>query len=73
MDKHNYTTCVPKLTDKHMDTVPIINFTSGYIQRSLDKLPKQGDRHPWRLNQNYIRDRKILMHDKINDSTLHFE
>ena len=73
MDKHNYTTCVPKLTDKHMDTVPIIDFTSGYIQRSLDKLPKQGDRHPWRLNQNYIRDRKILMHDKINDSTLHFE
>ena len=56
-----------------MTTVPIIDFTSGYIQRALDKLPKQGDQHPWRLNQNYIRDRKILKRDKINDASLHFE
>ena len=73
MDAHNYKACVPKRTENNMNTVPIIDFTSGYIQRALDKLPKQGDQHPWRLNQNYIRDRKILKRDKINDASLHFE
>lgn len=73
MDANNYKACVPKRTENNMTTVPIINFTSGYIQRALDKLPKQGDQHPWRLNQNYIRDRKILKRDKINDASLHFE
>lgn len=73
MDAHNFSYCVPKLSDEKIDTFPIIDFTSGYVQRSLDKLPKQGDRHPWRLNQNYIKDKKILTRDRINDSILHFK
>ena len=33
-----------------------MDFASGYVQRSLHLLPKQGARAPWRLRQNYLRD-----------------
>jgi monooxygenase len=33
-----------------------VDFSSGYIQRAAAKLPQQGDRKPWRLNQNYALD-----------------
>ena len=33
-----------------------MDFASGYVQRSLHLLPKQGVREPWRLRQNYLRD-----------------
>ena len=32
---------------------PFLTFTSGYIQRAKDKFPRQGDRKPWRVHQNY--------------------
>ena len=73
MDENGYKMCVPKLEDRNLELAPIIDFSSGYIQRSLDKLPKQGSKLPWRLNQNYIKDRKILKRDRIDDSVLWFE
>jgi hypothetical protein len=39
-----------------MDKRPLLDLTSGYFQRSLDKLPLQGDRTPWRLRQHYRKD-----------------
>jgi len=39
-----------------VEEVPFLDFTSGYVQRASDKLPRQGHRKPWRLNQNYARD-----------------
>jgi monooxygenase len=39
-----------------VEEVPFLDFTSGYVQRAADKLPRQGKRKPWRLNQNYARD-----------------
>ena len=32
---------------------PVIDLEAGYVLRSLDELPKQGARAPWRLRQNY--------------------
>jgi len=40
---------------------PWIDFDAGYIQRVMETLPKQGDRHPWLNTQNYIRERKALI------------
>ncbi len=37
-----------------------MDFQSGYVQRSLHLLPKQGDRAPWRLRQNYLRDALMI-------------
>src|SRR3546814_10292893 len=43
---------------------PFLDFTSGYVQRALHKLPKQGDRKPWKLHQNYALDLMALKLDR---------
>ena len=50
----------------------LIDFSSGYILRALDELPKQGDREPWQLRQNYLRDVRSINHDRIDDGVLTF-
>jgi monooxygenase len=35
---------------------PLIDLSSGYVRRALDKFPRQGDRDPWIVRQNYLRD-----------------
>ncbi|MFT6699982.1 MAG: monooxygenase, partial [Porticoccaceae bacterium] len=41
-----------------------------YIHRAKDILPKQGDKFPWRLYQNYILDFKALRIDSVKDKRL---
>ena len=49
-----------------------INFNSGYILRSLHLFPKQGDRKPWKLNQNYILDLFNLRLGAVDDGAVGF-
>jgi cation diffusion facilitator CzcD-associated flavoprotein CzcO len=35
---------------------PLLDLTSGYVQRSLDAFPRQGERRPWKVRQNYVLD-----------------
>ena len=35
---------------------PLLDLSSGYVQRALDLFPRQGDRDPWLVRQNYLRD-----------------
>ena len=51
---------------------PSFTFTSGYVQRALEMLPKQGDRKPWRLHQNYVLDLMTLDLGKIDDGVMVF-
>ena len=44
---------------------PLIDFSSGYVRRSIDAFPKQGDREPWRLNQNYVLDTLALKYGRV--------
>ncbi|OXL22860.1 NAD(P)/FAD-dependent oxidoreductase [Psychrobacter sp. DAB_AL32B] len=46
--------------------------SAGYVSRAKDELPKQGDRYPWRVNNNYLTDRLMLKYRKIKDEWLHF-
>lgn len=52
--------------------VPFLDFTSGYVQRALAVLPKQGDRAPWKLYQNYILDRRAMRGGKLEDGVMQF-
>jgi monooxygenase len=72
MDEHGYRQCVPERTDPSVTPEPIIDFSSGYVLRALDKLPKQGSKRPWRLHQNYPRDLRILRYGTIEDGALRF-
>ena len=51
---------------------PMLDFTSGYVTKALAYLPKQGGRKPWKLNQNYIKDRYILRHKAVDDGVMEF-
>ncbi len=71
MDKRGFACCVPK-RDPAVGTRPLIDFSSGYVRRSIGAFPKQGDRKPWRLNQNYLLDTMALKYGAIDDGTLTF-
>ncbi|WP_119035026.1 flavin-containing monooxygenase [Hephaestia caeni] len=57
----------PRIGDE-VGEEPFLDFTSGYVQRALHKLPKQGDRKPWKLHQNYALDLMALKFGSIDDS-----
>ncbi|HEY2363020.1 MAG TPA: NAD(P)/FAD-dependent oxidoreductase [Candidatus Angelobacter sp.] len=48
------------------------NFSSGYIQRALATWPKQGQKKPWRVNQNYFKDTFALKWTRVDDAGLEF-
>ena len=48
------------------------NFSSGYIQRALASWPKQGQKKPWRVYQNYFRDTMSLKWTRVDDEGLEF-
>ena len=52
---------------------PFMDFTSGYILRVLDRMPRQGDRKPWRLKQNYVADLRTIKRGRIDDGVLAFD
>ena len=75
MDENNLRQCTPRVReeDRDMQRQPyIVGFSSGYLQRVMDDLPKQGDRQPWLNPQNYLRDRKMYRKANINDGSLDF-
>lgn len=72
MAKKQQRQCTPRLQDASVQETSWIDFTSGYVQRSLDKFPKQGTKRPWRLHQNYALDILTLRHAALEDGTLIF-
>ena len=72
MDKEGCTACVPQEDINALVEDDYIDFTSGYVQRALDRLPKQGKKSPWRNYQNYLLDIFYVRFFAIKDSTLRF-
>lgn len=62
----------PRLRDQAMQRKPVLDLSAGYIQRSLDALPKQGARAPWRVHQNYLRDLLTYRYGKLVEPELEF-
>ena len=72
MRRHGYSSCVPHNSDPGIAEEPYMDFSSGYVQRALDRLPKQGSRAPWRLHHNYVADIVALRLKPIADAALIF-
>ena len=72
MDERGYTTCCPRRTDPKVTEAPLLDFSSGYVQRSIERFPRQGSVTPWKLYQNYAFDMLSLRHAKLDDGTLQF-
>ncbi len=71
LSDHGYRSVVP-VRDPSVGELPFMDFTSGYVLRALDQLPRQGDREPWRLRQSYLHDRRTLRRASLDDGVLHF-
>jgi len=69
------TVCTPRLrpADRNMpERAWIEDFSSGYMQRMMPLLPKQGDREPWTNPQRYSTDKKVLRDAPLEDGALVF-
>jgi monooxygenase len=72
MDANGYDRCVPIPEDPAMETRPLLDFSSGYVQRALDRFPKQGAAPPWQLAQDYRVDVKALRSGSLDDGAMRF-
>jgi cation diffusion facilitator CzcD-associated flavoprotein CzcO len=57
--RRGFGVCTPR-EPAGVERLPVIAFSSGYVQRALPLLPKQGSRPPWAVPQNYIKDRLAM-------------
>ena len=71
MKRRGYGICTPR-EPVGVKRQPVIAFSSGYVQRALPFLPKQGSRRPWAVPQNYIKDRLAMRFTPI-EADLEFE
>ena len=71
MDKHGYDYCSPH-TDGQAVEEPLLDLSSGYVQRAMDKFPKQGDKAPWKVYQNYALDLLQMRFSSVKDKYMRF-
>jgi monooxygenase len=71
MDAHGHRRCVAEV-DPSVTEQPLLDFTSGYVQRSLQDFPKQGSKEPWKLRQNYVFDIRTIRRGPIDDGAMRF-
>ncbi|RZU31996.1 flavin-containing monooxygenase [Blastococcus saxobsidens] len=72
LDAHGYVTATPVAPPEGADA-PFLDLASGYVQRSLAGLPKQGGRAPWKLHQNYILDVRMMKRGSLEDEGMTFQ
>jgi monooxygenase len=72
MDERGYRQCTPQNRDPSITEEPFIDFSSSYVLRSIEELPKQGSKAPWRLYQNYALDILTLRYGAIEDRAMQF-
>jgi len=75
MRKTGATIATPVLTPEGEAAIvedDVFDFSSGYIQRGKHIMPRNSVSYPWRLNQEYIADRKRMKNDPLTDGILTF-
>ncbi|MGZ3196922.1 MAG: flavin-containing monooxygenase [Croceibacterium sp.] len=64
---------MPFLPDDHeLQVVEPFPFSSGYLQRAKDMVPKSAATLPWRLNQDYLEDCRDFRKRPVDDGVLRF-
>ena len=72
MDKKGYANCCPRIAEHVEQDGDWLDFTSGYVKRSMHKFPKQGSRDPWRNTQNFPKDVLAIRWGNIDNKELKF-
>ena len=72
MDAHGHRQCVPQNDDPTVQEQPLLDFSAGYVLRSIAELPRQGSKVPWRLRMNYPADVVALRFGAVTDRAMKF-
>lgn len=72
MDRRGYRICKPACDRTALEPRPLLNLTSGYVQRATADLPKSATKAPWLIRQNYIRDWVTMRLSRLEDGILQF-
>jgi monooxygenase len=72
MDRVGMRQVTPRWREATLPERPFVDLTSGYVLRSVQDFPKQGERPPWRLFQNYIRDVFMIRRGSLEDDAIEF-
>ncbi len=67
MDRHGWRVAVPR-PPSGMSGSALLPLSSGYVTRAADLLPRQGDRAPWLMRQNYLLDRRDLLRGDVTEA-----
>lgn len=72
MDRIGMRQCTPVAKAEDVSDEPFIDFSSGYVRRAVDLMPKQGVKRPWRVHQNYLLDLLAFRFGKVEDGAMAF-
>lgn len=72
MEQTGMASVVPVSPAGDLPTRPLMDFSAGYVQRSLDQLPKQGPAAPWHLAMDYKEDVRHLRSGPVAGPELRF-
>jgi cation diffusion facilitator CzcD-associated flavoprotein CzcO len=72
MDAHGHTTVVPVLDDPDMERIPLLDLSSGYVQRAVARFPRAGTSGPWTAKMAYENDVERLREGPVTDPVLQF-
>lgn len=72
MDSHGHETVVPVLDDPAMPRVPLMEMSSGYVQRGIAQFPQGGTAGAWAFQHAYELDVKRLREGPVADPALAF-
>lgn len=64
---------VSAVGDPSVEREALIDFSSGYFERSRDEMPAQGSQAPWKVHQNYVKDMIELRFRPLGGRELVFE
>lgn len=72
MEAHQVDTCVPAFDGLLEETRPLLDLAAGYVERSVENLPRQGARPPWTTSTGFHPDEELLVRSAIADEHLQF-
>jgi len=64
--------CTPVNSDASVSAEPLLGLSSGYVTRTVDRFPKQGNRFPWQVHQSYLKDYRALKRSGLEDAAMVF-
>lgn len=73
MRQQNLAIANPKLDDPEaLEEEALFDFSSGYVKRANEILPRQSTTMPWRLTQDYGFEKNVLLKEPLEDGVLKF-